>query len=190
MKLKFQHKFCYLRVSVYCSKSSTKKSKSSRSQVFCKKLVLKKRLWRRRFPVNCGIYQNSVFSKHFRAPVFNTYLVAGIDIIILQAINFYFVPTQLRMAYINFVTLCFNTFLSYIKHKVRKVLFSFKICKNLIDFNPFGKSIECDSALFCRNISQKFVVKTRRKIEPGHQIVEKTTFSGDKELEESLQSLK
>jgi len=37
-----------------------------------------------------------------------------------QAINFYFLPNHLRLAYVNFVTLCWNVFLSYTKHKGQK----------------------------------------------------------------------
>lgn len=34
-----------------------------------------------------------------------------------QVINFYFLPAQYRVVYVGFVTLCWNTFLSFMKHK-------------------------------------------------------------------------
>ncbi|XP_025110402.1 mpv17-like protein 2 [Pomacea canaliculata] len=34
-----------------------------------------------------------------------------------QMINFYFLPTEFRVVYVSMVTLCWNSFLSYIKHK-------------------------------------------------------------------------
>ncbi|KAL5021864.1 hypothetical protein ScPMuIL_001019 [Solemya velum] len=34
-----------------------------------------------------------------------------------QFINFYFLPAKMRVVYVSFITLCWNTFLSYIKHK-------------------------------------------------------------------------
>ncbi|XP_046357976.1 mpv17-like protein 2 [Haliotis rufescens] len=34
-----------------------------------------------------------------------------------QFINFYFLPTQYRVAYVSVLTLCWNCFLSYVKHK-------------------------------------------------------------------------
>ncbi|KAK7495838.1 hypothetical protein BaRGS_00012828 [Batillaria attramentaria] len=34
-----------------------------------------------------------------------------------QIINFYFLPPQYRVVYVAFVTLCWNTFLSFMKHK-------------------------------------------------------------------------
>ena len=35
-----------------------------------------------------------------------------------QAVNFYVLPSHLRVIYVAFATLCWNTFLSYMKHKV------------------------------------------------------------------------
>jgi protein Mpv17 len=35
-----------------------------------------------------------------------------------QAVNFYVVPGQYRVAYVSFVALLWNIFLSYISHKV------------------------------------------------------------------------
>ena len=40
------------------------------------------------------------------------------DIFSFQILNFYVVPTHLRMMYINGVTLVWNTFMSFMKHKV------------------------------------------------------------------------
>ncbi|KAK7100613.1 mpv17-like protein 2 [Littorina saxatilis] len=34
-----------------------------------------------------------------------------------QFINFYFLPTRFRVLYVSMVTLCWNTFLSFMKHK-------------------------------------------------------------------------
>ncbi|KAL3869288.1 hypothetical protein ACJMK2_041990 [Sinanodonta woodiana] len=34
-----------------------------------------------------------------------------------QFINFYFLPTQFRVLYVSSITLCWNTFLSWMKHR-------------------------------------------------------------------------
>lgn len=39
-----------------------------------------------------------------------------------QAVNFYAVPTQFRVMYVGMVTLCWNTFLSYMKHQGQGVV--------------------------------------------------------------------
>lgn len=41
-----------------------------------------------------------------------------LSITVLQVINFFFVPTQFRVAYVNVITLIWTVFLSYMKHKV------------------------------------------------------------------------
>ncbi|XP_004208761.2 mpv17-like protein 2 isoform X1 [Hydra vulgaris] len=39
----------------------------------------------------------------------------------IQTINFYLIPSHMRLLYINVSTLCWNIFLSYSKHKERKL---------------------------------------------------------------------
>lgn len=47
-------------------------------------------------------------------------IISGIIIhcSVLQVINFYFVPSHLRVTYVNVVTLFWTVYLSYMKHKV------------------------------------------------------------------------
>lgn len=85
-----------------------------------------------------------------------------------QYINFHFIPARFRSIYVSSITLCWNTFLSYMKHRVHTFSLNIetappsslkKILDNLCDYaNEFASFAGYDSRVKLNRLADSFTV--------------------------------
>lgn len=85
-----------------------------------------------------------------------------------QYINFHFIPARFRSIYVSSITLCWNTFLSYMKHRVHTFSLNIetappsslkKILDNLCDYaNEFASFAGYDSRVKLNRLADSFTI--------------------------------